>query len=114
MARNTGVEYSKGEWIAFLDSDDEWLEDKLSRQAQYIKMNPHLSLIHGDEIWYRKGQRVNPGKKHQKHSGRIFHHCLSLCLISPSSVVLTRKLFNEMEGFDPFFLFVRIMISGSE
>lgn len=103
MARNTGVDRSKGEWIAFLDSDDEWLEDKLSRQAEHIQTNPHLPLIHGDEIWYKKGRRINPGKKHHKYSGRIFHHCLSLCLISPSSVVIKRTLFDEMGGFDPDF-----------
>ena len=98
-ARNAGVAASCGEWIAFLDSDDEWLPGKLEKQLEWAKRE-RCSLVHSDEIWIRNGVRVNPHKKHRKSGGDIFERCLKLCLISPSAVVMKRELFDEMGGFD--------------
>lgn len=42
VARNTGVNASKGEWIAFLDCDDEWLEDHILQQVELIERNPEV------------------------------------------------------------------------
>ena len=38
--------------------------------------------------------------KHQKYSGNIFKRCLSLCIVSPSSVMLRKSLLDEVGGFD--------------
>jgi glycosyltransferase involved in cell wall biosynthesis len=43
--RNTGVRLARGELIAFLDSDDEWTPDKLSRQVGYLEANPQLDFL---------------------------------------------------------------------
>ena len=103
-ARNIGVSKSESEWIAFLDSDDEWLEDKLERQIQYVKEHSDCKLIHGEELWVRNGKRVNPKKIHKKSGGDIFERSLGLCLISPSAVMLKKDLFIEMNGFDEDFI----------
>jgi glycosyltransferase involved in cell wall biosynthesis len=98
-ARNNGVLKSSGEWIAFLDSDDSWLPNKLELQMKYIDSNPRYNLVHGEEIWIRNGKRVNPKNKHAKSGGDIFLRSLELCLISPSAVILKKDLYNRMEGF---------------
>lgn len=101
-ARNFAVEKAKGEWLAFLDSDDEWLKDKLQLQYNYIQEHKKLNdypLVHGEEIWIRNGKRVNPKKKHQKGGGDQFAPNLKLCAISPSVAVMKRSVFHELGGF---------------
>jgi len=99
-ARNMGIENSVAPWIAFLDSDDYWLNDKLQTQMDFVDRNPETVACQTEEIWIRKGRRVNPKRKHKKPSGDIFKQSLKLCLVSPSSVILRRPLFEEVGLFD--------------
>lgn len=98
-ARNLGVQAAKGSWVAFLDSDDEWLPEKLAKQFHEASLKPECQLVHGDEIWIRNGVRVNPMKKHAKSGGDIFENALKLCCISPSTAMIKKSLFEELGGF---------------
>ena len=102
-ARNFGVKNSTAPYISFLDSDDEWMPEKLQVQANFLKNSPHLSFLHSEEIWVRNGVRVNPKVKHQKSSKNLFIRSLDFCLISPSTVILSRELFLKHNGFDESF-----------
>ncbi len=99
-ARNLGMKAAKSDWFAFLDSDDQWLPHKLEKQFECLSCNRDFKLVHCDELWIRKGKRVNPKAKHQKHGGYIFEQCLSLCAISPSASLVHRTLFDELGCFD--------------
>ncbi|OGW83626.1 MAG: glycosyl transferase [Omnitrophica bacterium GWA2_52_8] len=99
-ARNSGIEHSAGEWIAFLDSDDTWLPGKLAAQTAFLEAHPDIPVCQTEEIWIRNGRRVNPMKKHRKYGGWIFEHCLPLCIISPSAVMMHRSVFDEAGPFD--------------
>ncbi len=99
-ARNLGIHRSHGDWIALLDSDDEWLPDKLEKQLAFLRENPEISLIHTGEIWIRNGVRVNAPKSYQKYGGDVFEKSLPVCMIGPSTSLFHRDLFEELKGFD--------------
>jgi len=99
-ARNKGISQAKGEFIAFLDSDDEWLPKKLERQIEFMQNNPSELIVQSDELWIRNGKKVNPHKKHQKVGGKFFSEALNLCLVTTSSVLCRKELFEKAGVFD--------------
>lgn len=100
-ARNTGAEAAVGLWIAFLDSDDCWMKQKLEKQIRYTHSHPDIRLVYTRERWIRSGVHVNPPKAYKKYSGNVFLRCLPVCLIAPSSALMQLSLFREVKGFDP-------------
>lgn len=99
-ARNLGIQATKCEWVALLDSDDAWHPEKLARQHQCAVDNPSARIIHCDETWIRNGKHINQKTYHEKSGGDIFDKSLHRCLISPSAVVIEKSLFMEVGLFD--------------
>jgi len=99
-ARNVGINAAKCEWIAFLDSDDEWNEKKLEKQVRFHENNPDILMSYTAEAWVRDGKTVKIPKKYRKIGKDIFLENLSYCNIAPSSVVLHKKLFESVGLFD--------------
>lgn len=101
-ARNKGIQLAKSDWIALLDSDDTWLVEKLAAQIRALQQSPDIKICHTEEIWIRNGVRVNAMNKHKKSGGWIFKQCLTMCVISPSSIMIHRSVFDEVGMFDEY------------
>ena len=64
FARNMGIKNCTNEWIAFLDSDDEWKKDKIEKQFFLLeKSNFKYNFIHTNDIWIKNGILKNQKKK---------------------------------------------------
>ena len=99
-ARNAGIRLARGQLLAFLDSDDWWLPDKLAAQAAAMAARPEFLVSHTREIWFRRGQRVNQKKKHDPPGGDIFAASLGMCVVGMSTVMARRELFSRYGLFD--------------
>lgn len=101
-ARNAAVVEARAPLLAFLDSDDEWAPGKLAAQCALLR-ETGLAMCQTEEIWIRNGVRVNPPAHYVKRGGDLFAASLRHCMITPSSTVMTRRLYEDAGGFDPDF-----------
>ena len=100
-ARNTGIANSKGDYIAFLDDDDEWLPTKLEKQMKLFQDQPDdIGLLY---TWmdYRKQSGELVRTYDPTHSGYIFPHMLDGQRIgSCSTLVVRTEVARKVGGFD--------------
>lgn len=99
-ARNNALKIANGEFIAFLDSDDWWKNNKLQRTIDYIQDFPEINIFHTEELWYRSGKLLNQKKKHKNPSGEVYKDVLSICCISISTAVIKKDVFDNIGVFD--------------
>ena len=99
-ARNLGIASSSCDFVAFLDSDDQWLKRKIEKQFSALLRRPEFLLCHSGEKWFRRGEHLNQKKKHLPQHGDIFKQCLSLCAVGMSTVIVNKKVFTEYGMFD--------------
>ncbi len=99
-ARNNGVMMASNEWIAFLDADDAWHTKKLAFQVAYHQKNPGSKCLYTDEVWMSGERELPLPKKYQKPETLRFEEALGFSNIATSSVLMEKKFFERLGGFD--------------
>ena len=101
VARNTGLDVARGEYVAYLDDDDEWLPEKIEKQIQVIQ-NSNAALVYCGSISKNDTTRKETVGKKEYIKGNAFKRLLYSNFIESTSYPLIRKecLLN-IGGFDP-------------
>lgn len=98
-ARNTGIKIAKGEYVAFLDSDDEWLPDKLGLQLKYLKSKRN-DIIAGCTGFVRI-RDAHKKEYRPPATGQWQRSLLKKCGLGPGSTLMaTRTAFEKTGLFD--------------
>ncbi|MEN9578289.1 MAG: hypothetical protein RJA70_1298 [Pseudomonadota bacterium] len=102
-ARNFGMREARGEFIAFLDSDDEWRSDKLRLQVEFLTAHPEFGLVVTDIEWVDPNgetTRVERRREHFPASGDVLASALREPTITPSTAMLRKRVVDEVGEFD--------------
>ncbi|MCG6929638.1 MAG: glycosyltransferase family 2 protein [Desulfofustis sp.] len=99
-ARNLGISRASGEFVAFLDSDDEWHRDKILLQYPEMLAASSFLVSHTRERWLKNGRHLNQKNIHQPQHGDIFEQSLKLCCVGMSTVMARKGLFERYGMFD--------------
>lgn len=96
-ARNEGLKFSTGEWIALLDSDDEWFPKKLEIQINTLLNNGSIDFLGGD--YNGKGVKIFGKKITELHHVSLKELCLTT-FPQTSTVIFKRKIYEELGGYN--------------
>ena len=100
-ARNTGVREMRGRYLAFLDDDDEWVEDKLEKQVARLEALPSVGVVYTGlvEVDASTGQIV--GEERALHNGHVRPSLVALGnFVRPSVAMVRKQCLDEAGAFD--------------
>lgn len=104
-ARNLGIQHTTGDYLAFLDADDLWLEDKTQRQEEILRANPQVMLVSGQPWWWDLNtdkRWIVPVTQKSTFRGRC-EILVNNWIGNPSMVMLRRSALDQVGLFNPTF-----------
>jgi glycosyltransferase involved in cell wall biosynthesis len=100
-ARNAGIKLATSDFIAFQDSDDEWLPYKIEKQMEVFQAaSTDTGVVYTGFIRYCENEAIYLPKRNGLKSGRILTSLLEGNFITTQSVVIRRRCFDEVGMFD--------------
>ncbi len=105
-ARNLAIENARGEYIAFLDCDDEWLPEKLEKQVHFLDSNKEIALVYSDSYFIDEKGRVR--KKTffnflKPFKGYVFNKLILDNFIPLLTVIIRKDVLNKVGIFNPIY-----------
>ena len=101
-ARNTGIKNAKGEYIAFQDSDDEWLPEKLKKQIEVFKNTSSKVGVVYTGFWRIKDNEKTyiPQSWVKQKDGNIYFELLKGNFVGTPTILIKKKCFKKVGMFD--------------
>jgi len=104
-ARNNGIREAQGEYIAFLDADDQWFPEKLELQMTYFEKNPNIDFLYSNAVIVDENSNDLNRLYVKKHEFKIsFERMLRSLIhrdfIPVSSIMTKRAVLKELGGYD--------------
>ncbi|MFE4714640.1 glycosyltransferase family 2 protein [Paenibacillus sp. NPDC056722] len=96
-ARNLGMKEAKGDWIALLDSDDDWLPKKIEIQVNTIKKHPEIDFLGGDID--EKGLKILFRRIEGLYKANVKDICLKM-FPQTSVAIFKKSIFEQIGGYD--------------
>lgn len=99
-ARNTGIRNAKGEYIAFLDDDDEWLPEKIEKQYVVVHDHPEVSFVACARIYEYDFKKQIKQKISDLIEGDLSQTIFTTMPYTTSAIMVNKSLLKEVGMFD--------------
>jgi len=110
VARTQGIKSAHGKYIAFIDADDLWVSWKISTQVDFLERHQDIGMVYNKWIELHDDADCLPKSAQdanelfaidKEKSGWLYTRLLMECIVHTSSVLILKKICDEVGGFDP-------------